>query len=120
MMLCTVWDTRNYKIIDRNKKQVIQQISHPVGDFKCWGLQLLPGFDIDEFPFIVARDELSLVFLDVSSFKCYKIAHGKDAEIESNLYGHGSILAISSNSLLIPHMDNKSMGSTNISINESD
>ena len=61
--------------------------------YRCWGLQKLPGYDYENLPFIMARDNLGIQLIDVRSQIAYMFS---DAPIMANLFGHGNIMALCS------------------------
>jgi hypothetical protein len=52
-------------------------------------LQKIPGFDYEQLPFIVARDNLGIQFVDVRNLVAYCFA---ESPIGANLFGHGQVL----------------------------
>ena len=38
---------------------------------RCWGLMKIPNFDIEDLPFLMARDNTGLVLIDVVNLKAY-------------------------------------------------
>lgn len=67
---------------------------HPKKDnysVRCWGLELVPDFDIKKCPFAVARDNLGIVLIDISRRRAFWLT---DLPISVNLFGHGNILKL--------------------------
>ena len=93
MLLCTVWDEDTFYIVNRKKRQVQNKIKHPDGDFKCWGISKMPSFDLNEFPYLLSRDDRGITLLDVKKFKAISLTVNNGA-ITQNLFGHGSILKV--------------------------
>ena len=61
------------------------------GKIRCWGLEKAPQ---DENNLVLFRDNVSLRIIDPKSYQSYA-AITEDAKISENLFGHGSILAVS-------------------------
>lgn len=67
---------------------------HPSKDnysVRCWGLELVPDFDLKKCPFVLARDNIGLVLINVSKKKAFLFM---DLPISVNLFGHGEILRL--------------------------
>ena len=70
--LCSVWDSNKFIVIDHEQERISEVITHPTGtQTRCWGLQKIPGFDLDSVPFVIARDNTGLVIIDVIKNKAY-------------------------------------------------
>ena len=92
--LAVAWDNNKYIFIDHMQEKVEQIIMHPHKhnySVRCWGLELMPDFDIKKNPFAMARDSVGLVLIDISKRKAHLLA---DLPIHVNLYGHGDILRL--------------------------
>ena len=87
MLLCTVWDTKKYQIISRKDKQVIQTIKHPLGDFRCWGINLV------RTSMMISRDDKGLIMMDLSQETPEPVVVHQST-INTNLFGHGNILHV--------------------------
>jgi len=56
----------------------------------------MPGFSLEGYPFLIARDNQGIVVIDLKARAAYMLAI-KNGQISQNLYGHGSILDIIEN-----------------------
>ena len=92
--LAVAWDNNKYIFIDHLKERIEQIIMHPRKDnysVRCWGLELLPDFDLKTCPFAIARDNIGIVLIDISRRRAFLLA---DLPISVNLFGHGDILRL--------------------------
>ena len=60
MIICTIWDTKKFKIINRKQKQLVKTIKHPEGDFRCWGMKILHG------TIVISRDNQGMLIMDLN------------------------------------------------------
>ncbi len=92
--LAVAWDNNKYIFIDHTREVIEQIIMHPSKDnysVRCWGLELVPDFDLKRCPFVLARDNIGLVLINVSKKKAFLFM---DLPISVNLFGHGEILRL--------------------------
>lgn len=92
--MAVAWDNNKYIFIDHLKERVEQIIMHPRKDnysVRCWGLELMPDFDMKTCPFAIARDNIGIVLIDISGRRAYFLT---DLPISVNLFGHGDILKL--------------------------
>jgi len=62
-----MWEP-GYLIIDKKSGQGICRIEDPiVSNVNCRGFKMLPGFDLNTYPFIVARNSMSMNLINVKS-----------------------------------------------------
>ncbi len=72
----------------------MQIVAHPVStvtSMRCWGLQKVAEFSMAKCPFVLARDNLGFVAINVKTYKAYQICKNT---ITANLFGHGDILKV--------------------------
>jgi hypothetical protein len=72
---CMDMDT-SVHIIDRKTKSVVRQIDIPSGSDNPLCLRLIPGFDLDKFPYLLLRDKEGVSIINVKfsrGFKCLQI-----------------------------------------------
>jgi hypothetical protein len=104
-LIAAIWDSDRYCVIDRKSKAHTHSIAHPRGDFKCWGLKLIPNIVDSQFEgsdthmvaglsyLLMSRDNHGLTLIDIKNRKCFQISI-LNSKIGKNLYGHGDILDI--------------------------
>jgi len=69
LFLAVAWDNNKFIFIDNKLESVDSIILHPKNDnfnIRCWGLEKVPDFDLKKCPFIVARDNIGIVLIDVA------------------------------------------------------
>jgi len=72
--LASVWDSNKFISIDHEQERIENVILHPSKtnmNTRCWGLMKIPNFDIEDLPFLMARDNTGLVLIDVVNLKAY-------------------------------------------------
>ena len=92
--LAVAWDNNKFIFIDHIQARIEQIIMHPHKEnhsVRCWGLELMPNFDMKKCPFALVRDSVGLVLIDISKRKAFLLA---ELPISVNLYGHGDILRV--------------------------
>lgn len=92
--MAVAWDNNKYIFIDHPQERIEQIIMHPKKDnfsVRCWGLELVPDFDMKKCPFALARDSVGLVLIDISKRKAFLLT---ETPITVNLFGHGDILRL--------------------------
>ena len=92
--LAVAWDNNKFIFIDHLKERIEQIIMHPKKDnysVRCWGLELVPDFDIVKCPFAVARDNVGIILIDINQRRAYLLT---ELPISVNLFGHGDILKL--------------------------
>ena len=94
MYLAVSWDNNKYIFIDNRQENITNILNHPVTDktdIRCWGLSKVGNFDLETCPFVMSRDNLGYVLINVKTIKTYMLCN---SPVSANLFGHGDILRI--------------------------
>ena len=94
MYLAVSWDNNKYIFINNRQENITNILNHPVvdkTDIRCWGLCKVGNFDLDTCPFVMARDNLGYVLINVKTIRTYMLYN---SPVSANLFGHGDILRI--------------------------
>jgi len=72
--LAAAWDNNKYIFIDHEQERIETIVVHPHKlnfAIRCWGLAKVPQFDIVSCPFVIARDNIGLVLIDVKNYRAF-------------------------------------------------
>lgn len=72
--LAVSWDNNKYIFIDNVQERIIRILAHPessVASMRCWGLQKVAEFSMAKCPFVLARDNLGFVLINVKTHSAF-------------------------------------------------
>jgi hypothetical protein len=92
--LAVAWDNNKFIFIDNESESITCILNHPTSEkqnIRCWGLAKVSDFDINKCPFVISRDNIGYVLINVKTMKAYQWTF---SAITANLFGHGDILRV--------------------------
>lgn len=77
------YNNSGYFLINRSTRQV-KNLNDPTSDNRgCYDIKLIPNFDFDECPFVIAKGRKSLSLLNVKTCKVFEIIHNDEMQTQS-------------------------------------